>query len=103
MCTVILPLGERVTVRAANPIGVEAYVRAAIEFRIWAGRTGDEREAEERARRRVAAEVERTKRAIAINGTSLTIQWTQRLLQTLFSLCLAHLLFPSRRFSHVLI
>ena len=86
ICNVILPLGERVTVRAANPICVEAYVRAAIEFRIWAGRTGDEREEEERSRRKVAAEVERTKRAIAINGTCVILSQLTSSFQLILSI-----------------
>ena len=67
LCRVVLPGGGPPrAVSTARPIGVEAYVTAAMEFRGWAlqGPTG--RAAALRAQRAVAAELSRIQRQVAI-------------------------------------
>jgi len=71
VCRIILPRGERVTVRAANPIGVEEYVHAATRFLRWATSTDEERAAQQMMETKVQVEMERTRRTLAINSMAL--------------------------------
>ncbi|GBF96370.1 hypothetical protein Rsub_09169 [Raphidocelis subcapitata] len=61
-----LPDGRAAVVAAANPVGVEGYVSAALQFAAWAFRTPAERDALLRARARVEAELDTTARMAAI-------------------------------------
>lgn len=42
-CSLLLPDGRRARVAVAAPVGVEPYVRAAVEFAAWGFRTPAER------------------------------------------------------------
>ena len=71
LCDVILPHGDRVKVRPANPIGVEKYVTAALQFLKWANQTEEEREGYVFMQQAINAEIERNKRTCAIVGKSV--------------------------------
>lgn len=68
MCRLILPDGSRASVRVACPVGVEGYVRAALEFGVWAARSPAQRSAEVVERARVAAEAQACQRSATLLG-----------------------------------
>ncbi|KAG2448169.1 hypothetical protein HYH02_006754 [Chlamydomonas schloesseri] len=56
-CRLVLPDGQAVVVGVANPVGVEGYVEAVLDFARWAFKSPAERAAELRAQARVRAEL----------------------------------------------
>jgi len=63
---ITLPDGSRAEVATANPVGVEGYVAAAVQFAQWALKTPAQRDAALRAQGRVEAELATTARMAAL-------------------------------------
>ncbi|KAG2442403.1 hypothetical protein HXX76_002489 [Chlamydomonas incerta] len=71
-CRLVLPDGQQVVVGVANPVGVEGYVEAVLDFARWAFKSPAERAQELRSQARVRAELLNSQRMAQLCEFSAT-------------------------------